>query len=989
MDCLACTTPNPDYARFCLHCGARFDAARGATCPQCRAALPAHARFCFHCGNARDGQTAAPPADKRAVAHPLERLMPKQYVEQLQGLRGRVAGERRIVTILFSDVKGSTAMAEHLDPEEVMEIMNGAFEVLIEPIYRYEGTLARLMGDAILAFFGAPIAHEDDPERAARAALDIVAGARGYAEKLERERGISGFNVRVGINTGLVVVGEVGADLRVEYTAMGDTVNMAARMESAAEPGTIYVTADTHKRIAHAFETHALGPTPVKGKSEPVNVFRLMGLGHTAAPAGALRAPMVGRDAELACIQDALRALRDGKGGQIAITGEAGFGKTRLVAEARKLVTPHASPVTWVEGHCLSYTEGMSYWVAREILRGLLGLTADVPASQDPNLKAEQLDPLLAHFLELALDAATQARLARMAGDVLQKQMWLTFCEYVRARAAQQPLVLVWEDLHWIDSSSLDLLETLAPLTDQAPILLLLVFRPNEGRMWETHARLASRDPHYRALELAPLTREQGAQLIQHLAVGTGLTDETRELILQKAEGNPFFLEEVVRALLDSGLLSREKSPTVSVITKRVRVPDTLQGVIMTRLDRLPPADKFALQTAAVIGRVFSRDVLARVLGADFAGAQLPEALGELVKREFILAEKDTFTFRHNMTLEVTYNSLLLAQRKKMHQQVGEAMEELHPDRVEELAPTLANHFEKAENRAKALDYLTRAAERAARVFANREAIGYYQRALTLASAPDGNSDDVVKLREALADLHYRMGEYPRALEQCEHALASAADAVQRAALKRKMGQVCEKWGKRDQAIAHFEAGLREMREAMDAVEAARIYAGLGFVHYRRGEMDAALQLSQLALDLMEREDDQRGIAQACNNLGIVHASREEWARAIEFHERCLAIRKKDGDAFGLAASHNNLGLVFQEQGEYRIAAEHFRASILLCEKTGDRHGLAFALDNLGQVYQKTGESERAMECLKRAVTLLYELGESQIVPEMWQTGAW
>jgi len=315
MQCPECNTGNPEGAKFCLKCGVKLV----LVCPQCKTELPPHAEFCIACGT----QLVTPPPEAMRepglgrLTEALERLVPREFAERLLATRGQVGKERRMVTILFSDVKGSTAMAEDLDPEEVMEIMEGAFDVLIEPVYRYEGTVARLMGDAILAFFGAPIAHEDDPERACRAALEIIEGAQRYSARLEEERGIRGFNVRVGISTGLVVVGEVGSDLRVEYTAMGDAINLAARMESAAEPGTILVTEDTHKLIAPLFETEALGPTEVKGKTEPVAVYRV--LTPKVAPVkprgiAGLESPLVGREAQFRALQEAVERLQAGVG---------------------------------------------------------------------------------------------------------------------------------------------------------------------------------------------------------------------------------------------------------------------------------------------------------------------------------------------------------------------------------------------------------------------------------------------------------------------------------------------------------------------------------------------------------------------------------------------------------------------------------------------------------------------------------------------------
>jgi len=345
-------------------------------CTQCGTELAPDpdVRFCRECGTEveRPPSEAADERDSTAVKA-LERLVPKEFAERLLATRGQVEAERRMVTILFSDVKGSTAMAEDLDPEEVMEIMNGAFDVLIKPVYRYEGTLARLMGDAILAFFGAPIAHEDDPERACRAALEIIEGAKLYAAKLEEERGITGFNVRVGINTGLVVVGEVGSDLRVEYTAMGDAINLAARMESTAQPGTVLITENTHKLIAALFETEGLGPIEVKGKAEAISVYRVLAAkevpGKVRGIAG-LESPLVGREAEFAALQESMERLQAGVGGIVTLVGEAGLGKSRLVAPK---VSPKGEGTSPLGGgplpvvrhfHCLPPLAGRAPWPA-------------------------------------------------------------------------------------------------------------------------------------------------------------------------------------------------------------------------------------------------------------------------------------------------------------------------------------------------------------------------------------------------------------------------------------------------------------------------------------------------------------------------------------------------------------------------------------------------------------------------------------------------
>jgi class 3 adenylate cyclase len=427
------------------------------------------------------------------VAERLQRLVPREFAERLLATRGQVAGERRIVTMLFSDVKGSTPMAEHLDPEEVLEIMDGAFDVLIEPITRYEGALARLMGDGVLAFFGAPIAHEDDAERACRAALAILEGAREYAARLEAERGISGFEVRVGIHTGLVVVGEVGSDLRVEYTAMGDAVNLAARMETAAEPGTVLITEDTHRLIAPLFETESLGPVEVMGRTEPVGVYRVLApMAVAGKPRGieGLESPLVGRDGDFDALREALERLQAGVGGIVTIVGEAGIGKSRLVAELRKVAAP--LDLTWVEGRCLSYGESIAYLPWLDMLHGLLGMAADAPPLALRNrlqewvgaLCPESFDevyPYLGRMLSLPLEDELEDRLRGLDPEGLQVLTFRALERVVRSATDERPLVLVCEDLHWADPSSLELLEHLLGLADRASLLLIPTATPTPG----------------------------------------------------------------------------------------------------------------------------------------------------------------------------------------------------------------------------------------------------------------------------------------------------------------------------------------------------------------------------------------------------------------------------------------------------------------------------------------------------------------------------
>jgi class 3 adenylate cyclase/tetratricopeptide (TPR) repeat protein len=931
--------------------------------------------------------------------------------------KGSVEAERRVVTILFSDVKGSTAMAEGLDPEEVLEIMNGAFEVLIEPITRYEGTLARLMGDAIMAFFGAPITHEDDPVRACRAALDILEGARAYADRLARERGVVGFNVRVGINTGLVVVAEVGADLRVEYTAMGDAVNLAARMESIAEPGTILITDSTQKLIDQTFVTESIGPHRVKGKSAPIQTYRLLRereMPEERRTHSGRQSDLVGRTAELERVQSALRSVTKGKGGIVAIIGEAGMGKSRLVQEALR---SHLEDITLSQGRTLAYTQGMGYWTSRRILLGLLGIRGNPDKAglrkaleEDlESLKEEEKSSILP-YLALILGAAEgneePPQLRNLDATTLQDRILVACREFVRLKAKRGTVVLIWDDLHWLDPSSQLVLEALLPLAEEHAVLFFLLYRLAGERASAFHNRSLQRyGQRYQTISLPPLDATDTTLLLDALLAKTKLPEPLRQEILEKTEGNAFFMEEVVRQVIESGTsLQKESGRDGFWSDSRLSLPDTLRGVIMARIDGLSPVDRRTLQTASVVGRSFQRRVLERTLDESMTSEELTDSLAELQRRGFVQIHsgdnagsgnhsgEDEYAFIHSMTHQVAHDSLLLTQRRILHARAAKAIEEVTPAEIGELAGALAIHYEIANINDKAFAFHARAAERAKNVFANREAIHHYERALRLAKGRNLKPSLRRDLHEGLADVNSLSARYSSALEHYEAAAKHSRKPLYRATLLRKRGNVNEKSGFYDAAVVCFELALKELKHEMDAAEAARVFTGLGRVYYRRGELDSAIELSTLALELMEEQNDEWGIAQACNNLGVVHCKAGNSARGLEFHQRSLKIWKARGETHGLAATHNNLGWAYHQKGQLKKAIDHYQKSITLCEKGGNLHGLASACDNLSQVFARQGNQTEATVFLRRAVSILTDIGAegSEVVPELWQqSGSW
>jgi class 3 adenylate cyclase len=539
--------------------------------------------------------------------------------------------ERKQVTVMFADISGFTAMSEKLDPEEVRSMINACFERLGAAIDRYDGHIDKFIGDEIMALFGAPITHENDPERALRAALEMVEALetfnREHVDIIPKP-----LALHFGINSGLAIAGGIGTRQRQDYSVMGDTVNLAARLEDLSEAGEILVGETTYRLTAPLFEFEALKPIKVKGKAQPVRVYRL--LKAKAAPGGQVRgieglaSPMVGRVEEFARLHDVFNRLQTGQGGVVSIVGEAGLGKSRLVRELGQVCLQEAQ-ATWVEGRALSYGESASYLVARDVLRNLLGLGLETSSLEGALIlraaveqlfpdQAADIYPFLAYLLEFNLDNEATQRIKYLEGEALHQQLLQAVRSYILACTGQSPLVIVWEDLHWADPSSLRLLETLLPATRESALLHLLIYRRplRDSRIWEFQQKIDRLMPAgHLIIELAPLNRAESGQLLDNLLGAEALPNPLKELIIGKAEGNPFYLEEVIRSLIDSQAIVHDQGRWMAASgLDKIKLPDSLQGVIMARIDQLDPKTKRTLQIASVIGRNFPYEVLARVL---------------------------------------------------------------------------------------------------------------------------------------------------------------------------------------------------------------------------------------------------------------------------------------------------------------------------------------------------------------------------------------
>jgi hypothetical protein len=578
------------------------------------------------------------------------------------------------------------------------------------------------MGDAILAFFGAPIAHEDDPQRAVLAGLDIVESIKAYREEVSLSWGVD-FDVRVGINTGLVVVGAVGSDLRMEYTAMGDAINLAARMEQTAAPGTVQIAEETYKQVSPFFELEDLGGIEVKGKRELIQAYQV--LGRKATP-GRLRgiqgldAPLVGREGEKALLEGLIGQLEVGIGAIVCLVGEAGLGKSRLISELREAATGKQ----WYETASLSYETSQPYSLFQRLMRRMVGVTP----GDSPTLFREKIGDLVEAFppdeqedavrvFESLFGLASQAGQAPLDGEAFKGHLFTVMSALWREQSSQGPVILVCDDLHWCDPASAALLRHLLPLTEQAPVLILCAMRPDSHSQGWAVKQAAETDFGHRYTEVAlqPLSVEDSNLLVDSLLAISDLPARLRTRILEKTEGNPFFVEEVVRTLIEGGAIVRNESGNRWQATgegEEIEIPGNVQALLTARIDRLEEDARSTLQLASVVGRSFYYRVLARIVEMV---DDLDEQLLTLQRTQFVqqaarLPELE-YIFRHALTQEAAYSTVLLRQRRTYHRLVGETLESLFSNQQEELAGSLALHFYQARDFQRALRYYTLAGD--------------------------------------------------------------------------------------------------------------------------------------------------------------------------------------------------------------------------------------------------------------------------------------
>ncbi len=974
MQCLRCQHENPTGGKFCGECGNRLE----VRCPDCGTANAPANKFCHACGaTLQQGSSGA-----RFVAP--EHYTPRHLSERILTTKSALEGERKQITVLFADLKGSMELLADRDPEQARKFLDPVLERMMDSVHRYEGTVNQVMGDGIMALFGAPLAHEDHGIRACYAALRMQDAVKRYAEEVQRTHGVP-IQIRVGLNSGEVVVRTIGSDLRMDYTAVGQNTHLAARMEQAAMPGTILISSSTLRLAEGYVQVKALGKLPVKGLSEAVDAYELTGAqaARTRLQAAASRGltRFVGRNAELDQLRKVWQQAAAGQGQVVAVVGEPGVGKSRLFYEFAR--SRPREPWLILESGSVSYGKATAYLPVIELLKGYFKIN---DRDDHRAIREKVTGRLLA--LDESLKSALSAVLALLDtpfGDAewetldpeRRRQLTLDVVKRLLLRESQvQPLLLVFEDLHGVDSETQALLNGLVESLPLARMLLLVNYRPDYRHDWGSKS-------YYSQLRIDPLERDSAEKLLDALLGSDVALQPLKRLLAERTGANPFFLEESVRAFLETGTLvgvPGDYHPTGPLTA--IQVPSTVQPIIAARIDRLSPEVKQLLQAATVIGTTVPFALLHAI--AQLPDEALRHGLAHLQSAEFIyetgLFPEPEYTFKHALTHEVAYESLLQERRRTLHGRIMGAIEDLYGDRLAEHIERLSHHALRGEVWDKAVSYCYQAGAKAAAKSAHREAVTRFTDALAaIERLPQSGAimQQAFDLRFSLRTSLSPLGEFQRSFELLHEAEAIATTLNDQSRLARVLTfKALYYWsiGQQDRAIDASEQALVTAEPAGDtpALILAKLFAGRAW--HARGDYAHAIELLNWVVD--ETEGDRTNFLGMANLPSVSARTWLSWSLAERGDFGAAIARGDEGVYIAEAVDHlvsriyayMALGIVHLRKGDLAVAISTLQRAFQLSATENLRMARATVAGYLGRAYTLSNRPDDAIAILEEAV---------------------
>ena len=982
MKCPKCQTENSKNLKFCGECGAKLE----KICPHCNSSNPPQFKFCGECGHDL-GLPSKPISKELSFEEKLakiQRYLPKDLTQKILAQRDKIEGERKQVTVMFCDMEGFTSLTEKLGSEEMYSIMDQVYEILIHKVHDYEGTVNELTGDGIMALFGAPIALEDAPQRAIRSALAIHREINKFSDQLKSEKRIPSIKMRIGVHTGPVIVGTLGNDLRVEFKAVGDTVNLASRMEGLADPGTTYVTEDTFKLTEGFFRFEALGKRQVKGKEEPVKVYQVIAPStrRTKFDVSAERGltPFVGRERELELLLDGFERAELGKGQAFSIISEAGCGKSRLLYEFRKAVANE--DVNFLEGKCLSYGRGVAYHPVIDILKSNFEIQEgegdqEIREQVKKGLRLIGVDEpsTLPYLLELLSVKDSGIDQISMSPEAKKDRIIEAIKRIVIKGSEIRPLIIAFEDLHWLDKSSEDVLRNHLESIAGSRVLLIFTYRPEFVHTWGAKS-------YHNQLTLHRLSNRESLEMLTHILGTQEIEKSLEELILEKTEGVPFFIEEFIKSLKDLKIIERkENAYRLSKDIHQLTVPSTIQDVIMARVDSLPEGAKEVLQTGSVIEREFSYPMINRVTG-------LPEkellSYLSILKDSELLYERgiypqSAYVFKHALTREVIYDSILAKRKKKFHEEIGNAIEELYKDGLSEHYEVLAEHYFLSENYAKAAEYSRLSGKKAEKAASFPDAIAHTKKRISSLEKLPMTDEGQRKIIDARTTLALYLGQLNYYFEARE-AIDPIIDLAIRQCYKKRLCQIRTIQGvyhymveeNFPAAFQAFEEALKISDEIKDILTSSYANHWFGMAMSYNCEFDKAIFYMQRTLDISIAAKNLWGTAITKGNLAyFCYFYPGRISLGFQTTAEALRAAEESGDIMSKGYVYSSHGIFCYARGLFEEAERHLLKGIEFCERINEKGWKAMAHLFLGETYFEMGNFPSAKDQYEKVCGLL------------------
>ncbi len=982
-------------------------------CPKCNADNPSKNKFCGTCGQ----KLQKPAAEDRMDI--IKKDIPESLVKKIIHTKDTIEKERKDVTVIFVDISGFTTMSEALDPEELTILMNECFRKLGAMVYRYEGIIDKFIGDCIMAIFGAPVTHEDDPERAILACLDMQNALKEINNSLDPS--LKKLTIHSGVNTGVVIAGKVGSDLQMDYTVMGDTVNVAQRLKDISPQGGILAGQETYNRSRHAFDFLPHESVQLKGKKEKVKPYEVVGRKWGSEfGLGAVHSDMIGRDQELDQLKQGYTDLKQGKSSVFVIKGEIGVGKSRLLYEFKKYLTMSAPDIALIDSRGVSYESSIPLKSFADSLRHFLaaGETLSLDLSEKPindklkSLLGDETDdiaPYLLKMMNMSLDKDQVDKVLHLDSHSLQLQVFLAVATLFEKITEEKPLILIIDDIQWVDSTTVELVNFLLPMVNKNRFSLYLSYRiGNISNIQALLNTIGSEHKKYAIeVDIKNLNQKHSSQLIDNLA-NQEIPESLRKFIISKSGGNPFFIEEIVRRLLESGKLDDKEMLTADSI----QIPGSIDAAVTSRIDSLNNEAKYLLKIASIIGRSFPQELLEEIVREK----ESFQHIDELEAAEFLVKinkdKKMFYAFRHALFQEVAYNSLLKSERTIYHKVIAETIEEKFKDQIEGYFGALAHHYYICKVYDKALQYSLKAGDEAAGLYANEEALSYYNRALSVSE----DKAQRAMILEKIGDIEFMIGRIEQASQRYEQAKTLAQDRSQKAHILAKVAKVLEQTGKIDESIDVLRKAIKEVEGIKDAgyvelnynlsnvlieskaeSEQAMVLVekGLGaakkigdkklwaeglrakaHILWRWGKNEETLALLKEAQDIYETLGEVKILPYLFLLVAAVYRAIGNINAAIEFVKKTIDIAKKTGNKRVLAMGYNNIGVYYSFLGDYPTSIDFTEKNVEIRKQINDKKGQGIGLMNIGLTYKYYGRYDVVLDYYYRAKDLFESINE-------------